>query len=78
MPSMRMGHALFRLMLALLLSTCGAGAAEPEMDYALLRANVVQAYAQQTAEMAETLNVLQSLSVDTAATLARLESACAE
>ncbi|CAE7253703.1 unnamed protein product, partial [Symbiodinium natans] len=78
MPSMRMGHALFRLMLALLLSTCGAGAAEPEMDYALLRANVVQAYAQQTAEMAETLNVLQSLSADTAATLARLESACAE
>ena len=49
----------------------------PEMDYASLRADVVKAYAQQAAEMTQSLSVLQALSADTAAVLTRLERACA-
>ena len=51
--------------------------AAPEMDYASLRADVVKAYAQQAAEMTQSLTVLQALSTDTAVMLTRLESACA-
>ena len=54
-----------------------AAVAVPEMDYASLRADVVKAYAQQAAEMTQSLSVLQALSTDTAAVLTRLESACA-
>ena len=50
----------------------------PEMDYASLRADVVKAYAQQAAEMTQSLSVLQALSTDTAVMLAHLESACAK
>ena len=51
---------------------CSAG------DYASLRADVVKAYAQQAAEMTQSLTVLQALSTDTAVMLTRLESACAK
>ena len=70
---------LFRFLPALLLLFCGhvAIGAEPEVDYASLRADVVEAYAQQAAEMVQSLSVMQSLSSETAATLSRLESACA-
>ena len=50
--------------------------AAPEVDYASLREEVVEAYAQQAAEMAQSLSVMQSLSAETAAMLSRLESAC--
>ena len=62
----------------LLLSNAAAAAAAPEMDYASLHEDVVHAYAQQAAEMAQSLSVLQALSTDTAATLSRLEAACAK
>ena len=58
-----------------MLSAAGA-VAVPEVDYASLRADVVKAYAQQAAEMTQSLSVLQALSTDTAAVLTRLESAC--
>ena len=61
--------------LLLMLSAAGA-VAVPEVDYASLRADVVKAYAQQAAEMTQSLSVLQALSTDTAAVLTRLESAC--
>ena len=69
---------LFRFLPALLLLLLGhvAMGAKPEVDYASLRADVVEAYAQQAAEMAQSLSVMQSLSAETAATLSRLESAC--
>ena len=56
--------------------SAAAAVAAPEMDYASLRADVVKAYAQQAAEMTQSLSVLQALSTDTAAVLTRLESAC--
>ena len=56
----------------------GSTAAGPEVDYASLRAAVAQAYAQQAAEMTESLGVLQSLSGETAAALSRVEGACAD
>ena len=61
----------------LLMFSAAAAVAVPEMDYASLRADVVKAYAQQAAEMTQSLSVLQALSADTAAVLARLERACA-
>ena len=65
------------LLPTLLLMLGAAGAvAVPEVDYASLRADVVKAYAQQAAEMTQSLSVLQALSTDTAAVLTRLESAC--
>ena len=63
--------------LLLLFFSHAAMGAEPEVDYASLRADVVEAYAQQAAEMAQSLSVMQSLSAETAAMLSRLESACA-
>ena len=73
---MRFACFLRSLVLALLL--VGSTAAGPEVDYASLRAAVAQAYAQQAAEMTESLGVLQSLSGETAAALSRVESACAD
>ena len=73
---MRFACFLHSLVLALLL--VGSAAAGPEVDYASLRAVVAQAYAQQAAEMTESLGVLQSLSGETAAALSRVESACAD
>ena len=64
-------------LLPLMFSAAEAVAA-PEMDYASLRADVVKAYAQQAAEMTQSLTVLQALSTDTAVMLTRLESACAK
>ena len=61
----------------LLMFSAAAAVAVPEVDYASLRADVVKAYAQQAAEMTQSLSVLQALSADTAAVLTRLESACA-
>ena len=63
-------------LLLLFFSHAAVGAA-PEVDYASLREDVVEAYAQQAAEMAQSLSVMQSLSAETAAMLSRLESACA-
>ena len=62
--------------LLLLFFSHAAVGAEPEVDYASLRADVVEAYAQQADEMAQSLSVMQSLSAETAAMLSRLESAC--
>ena len=76
MSRMRFACLLHSLVLALLLA--GSAAAGPEVDYASLRAVVAQAYAQQAAEMSESLSVLQSLSGETAAALSRVESACAD
>ncbi|CAE7036298.1 unnamed protein product [Symbiodinium sp. CCMP2592] len=61
----------------LLMFSAAAAVAVPEMDYASLRADVVKAYAQQAAEMTQSLSVLQALSTDTAAVLTRLERVCA-
>ena len=61
----------------LLMFSAAAAVAVPEVEYASLRADVVKAYAQQAAEMTQSLSVLQALSADTAAVLARLERACA-
>ena len=52
--------------------SAAAAVAVPEVDYASLRADVVKAYAQQAAEMTQSLSVLQALSADTAAVLTRL------
>ena len=62
----------------LLMFSAAEAVAAPEMDYASLRADVVKAYAQQAAEMTQSLTVLQALSTDTAVMLTRLESACAK
>ena len=61
-----------------LMFSAAAAVAAPEMDYASLRADVAKAYAQQAAEMTQSLSVLQALSTDTAVMLTRLESACAK
>ena len=74
----KMRFACFLRSLALALLLVGSTAAGPEVDYASLRAAVAQAYAQQAAEMTESLGVLQSLSGETAAALSRVESACAD
>ena len=76
---MSLVRLLVCLLPALLLMFSAAEAvAAPEMDYASLRADVVKAYAQQAAEMTQSLTVLQALSTDTAVMLTRLESACAK
>ena len=62
----------------LLMFSAAEAVAAPEIDYASLRADVVKAYAQQAAEMTQSLTVLQALSTDTAVMLTRLESACAK
>ena len=76
---MSLVRLLVCLLPALLLMFSAAEAvAAPEIDYASLRADVVKAYAQQAAEMTQSLTVLQALSTDTAVMLTRLESACAK
>ena len=45
--------------LLLLFFSHAAMGAEPEVDYASLRADVVEAYAQQAAEMTQSLSVMQ-------------------
>ena len=75
---MSFARVVVRLLPALFLMFSAAAVAAPEMDYASLHEDVVKAYAQQAAEMSQSLSVLQALSTDTAVMLSHLESACAK